>query len=189
MSNVEPHFNHLRKGITKINPNMIKIMAPYIFPLGSWLGIGGFTLEGDVVECHSDWYAFVSSKIVLKGNLVTTIEMFLSLQLVVRELIVHVELFHNYLVSNFMIVSQCQIHRNFGDSIMLYPWSLYYHSQLLTLVIITTPLATDKISMKSSMNTFMEQWQHTWMLYCSPSLVYHLWKRKKCRIFEVSSSR
>ena len=40
--------NHPRKEITEINPNLIKILTSYRFPMGSWLlGIGGSTLSHD----------------------------------------------------------------------------------------------------------------------------------------------
>ena len=42
--NVEPSFNMPRKEITKINPNLIEIIAPYRFPMEPWSGVDTSTL-------------------------------------------------------------------------------------------------------------------------------------------------
>ena len=43
---MEPYFDHLRKEITVISPNLIEtVMAPYKILIGSWSGIVGYALN------------------------------------------------------------------------------------------------------------------------------------------------
>ena len=42
--NMEPYLNHSRKEMTENNPNLIKIIVSYRFPMGSLSWIGDLTL-------------------------------------------------------------------------------------------------------------------------------------------------
>ena len=78
---MEPYFNHPRKEITEINSNLIEIMAPYRFPIGTWWGIGGFTLgsiinimEGNLYDqlVSSGIFTFKMNKIFIYAQNIMT---------------------------------------------------------------------------------------------------------------------